>query len=616
MIGEVEPRGLVTLAAAWGLTLVACADPLGAVVVVPDLPDEVAWLAVLLEDRAGQPIEGAASGLVRRPSEAGALATIPIELPPDAVRLRLLGYGDEVRDDRAEADEKTLRRHPVHAASARDPVLKGQRYVGAGEVASDPIVVDTEAAATEMTAAWLPPCPAGPELQQIRLDAHCLFKRCVPEIERSDCSLLISGRSCTLDDLAVTLDGRARFHLSTAGTAECTEVEARSARGSTAALSLSCEVPTECAIDLYVLPYPPAVEAAIIRVLEVPVREPIQEPYRRADEIGYLSGLAAWHDLIAVIAHEDYRATSAACDERSPDRLIFIEPASGETVGSSSIAGCAAEIFRLADGGAIVVHGGTTPALSRLDRTGRTERFATIDDPRIAGWFIRGVAELQSEGLLAVLFGRFARGSAVLTFDPQTLQPARPSWTWGPTGGDGLLNDAMFTLTAVEERRQLLVTVDAGDRLLTLDPNLPGVVTATQAIFPNNALLGSGDFRQVEFIPGSRDLLVASQAEVRGLFRRGTEIAPRVSPMIFFEQDLEPTAFGILDPRLAMSAFVTRSAPLEAWIALVDVERSAIVPGALSLGRGVVREMVVDKNGAVWASLPSSASLARLRTLR
>ncbi|MCC7382174.1 MAG: hypothetical protein IT384_10105 [Deltaproteobacteria bacterium] len=584
-----------------------------ATVLVPDLPEEVAWLAVWAEDGAGQIVDRASSGLARRPPEGGTLISLPSALPPEAARLRVVGYNDEVREGQLDADddERSLRRHPVRLAGALDPVLPGQRFVGSGALGSDPIEVAAEETAVELTADWLPPCPALPQSADLRVDAHCFLRPCQVEISRSGCLLDINAASCTLGHLPFEIDGRSRLHFADQGASDCTEVPPQVVRGTTAAASLRCLAPTECDLDLYVAPFRPLLEASASAVLTVPPLEPSQDP----DSIGYLSGLVAWDDdQLALIAHEDFRPNSGSCDPDQRDRLVFLDAVSGVEVGSSSIAGCATKLMKLAGGGALVVHGGARPALSHLDAAGRTVGSGRIDEPRVMRWRVRGVAELASRGLVAVLFGAYSQGSAVLTFDRATLAPALRPWTWPLRSSDGtstFLNDGLFTVTALEDLDQLVVTADSGDRLLYLDPERPGVVTATTSVVPGLFSPGSGAFRQVAVIPEGRDLLIASVEEIPALLRRSSV----ARGAMFFEEKLQPTAFQILDRDLAIAAFTSATPPFSAFLAVVDLQRPAVLPGAISLGPGLVKEMAIARDGTVWATLPASGQVVRIRML-
>lgn len=595
-LGARVPAALVSL-----LSIACGGGPLA--VGVPDLPDDVAWLAVLALDASGRAL--ATSGLVRRGSPSSeALLSAAVE---DGAALHLVGYTDAQLAGFELPDATTLAELPLAIASAIDPVLPAPRHAAVGPVIEGEARLARNEAPPELTVAWLPRCPRlGLARGSGFASVSCAYAQCEPILEQVGCEIDLDASSCGLGTSRGQVDGRGRVRFPSSpslGTCDAPVelVDTRFAvecRGGSAG---------RCRIEGYLPPFPPRFEVDTLRLISLPDLDPTGVGRPPAGRLGEVVVLAT---EVMVVGFGG-ASRSAECSSPDPSRLHFVHAEDLVVTRTATAPSCL--FFATRDpggGGFLATYGHETPMLGRFDARGRRLAAVPLEHPALEPQHRpHGLVALGAAGVVSVAMATTSteavgsKQSVVLSYELGSLRPVSAT--------DPLALGRVRAL-APSGPDELLLGDDANDLVAFLEPRSAEVRSPVLL-----RTLGSGMHADVNAVLRVGDqVVIGGGDEDGGLYvfpRRSAVTVERAAPG---ELRIAPTALGVaLGGRHVVVGAMGVDGARPAVLGLLDLERVQLLPGLLEVGRGPVRDLEIDDRGRVWATLPWSSTVLRIRPL-
>lgn len=380
-----------------------------------------------------------------------------------------------------------------------------------------------------------------------------------------------------------------------------------------ALMSAACEDQAHgaCRVDLYASPFPPRVDSAAVAVLEVPFLAPSgslvpPQALEYFDPLrGYLGSFVVLGDRIAITSYDGVFSTFG-CAPGTASRIVWIDAVRLVLTETSTAPDCLTRVARDPAGdGFLGIAGTHTASIVRFDRDGIARRVVplTLPDRDESRW---ATALMTSDPahVIVVLSSRSAPGSAyVLALDPATLAIRETSRRIASQIRAGApLTAGVFALSD-RINSQLLIYEAVG--LTELDH---------LAVVHQRRV--DGHAGAVAWQPMGGRIVLAATGQSPGLWSIGRGDPPDLLPAVFYEKAAVPWATAVwpADPQRMIVGLTETTPELDAWVALFDPLTARYLPGAVRIGRGVVSEMQADTRGDVWALLPWSGQLVRVRS--
>ena len=586
--------------AAWAALWVACLSSVGCssrrvlVAVDPELEDGALWRGLLLEDADGTLV--ASTGLAR---EDGGAAVV-FELGADDVAPQVVfavGYTD---DQLAALDPPAadgLLAQPLARADAAAPLLPAPAFSARGALDGDVVTLKPDAAPPALTAPWLPRCP---ELDAARsaVDVACGSLYCAARFVQAGCEVQVNTGLCGLGTIDGLIDGRGKLTFGAgAGLGACTRTEPVSG----AHRSLVCTGGGEgaCRIDLH---WAPAAARFDIGTAVAVDAEPITHEKIMRPAVGYLGGLAALEETVAVATHAG-RVDGWQCTSTSSGAVVLIQQSSLAVVATVPAPPCLTHIARDPSGdGFIGVFGGVSPSLGRFDAGAHLiEAVPVVDAALTAGHFAVGITTTAAPPSIAVAFTRLAEpvDARVVLFDVQTLAVAAVSVAT-LRKLRGISAGAPGELVSIDEHMDRVLVFDA--RTAELDAALP-LGRLRDGIGPRLGRVGFADGH-----------VLVSTVDDNASMHTVDVAASTHAYATFFEWPAEPFAFAAWPavPGLQLVGVTEPRDARRASVALFHPDPPHFLAGAAHVGHGVVGDMVTDAGGRAWLTLPWSGHVVRV----
>lgn len=436
------------------------------------------------------------------------------------------------------------------------------------------------------------------------IDWTCSAVHCGVDVRQEGCAIALETTRCEPWSLRGDVDP--------AGVASLDGC-ASTARADGAVLSVACEDEAHgaCRVDLYAPPVAPRMDSAAVAVLDVPFQAPLgslvpAQALEYFDPLrGYLGSFVVLDDQIAVTSYEG--AFSAfGCAAGTPGQIVWIDPVRLTVTHTSTAPDCLTRVARDPAGDGFLGMAGTrTASIVRFDRDGIARRVVSLDLPDRDE--IRWATALMTSDparVIVVLSSRSAPGSAyVLSLDPATLaiRETSPRITSQIRAG-APLTAGVFALS---DRINSQVLIYEAEGLTEIDH---------LAVVHQRRV--DGHAGALAWQPMSGRMLLATTGQSPGLWSIGRGNPPDLSPAVFYEKAAVPWAAAVwpADPQRMIVGLTEATPELDAWVALFDPLTARYLPGAVRIGRGVVSEMQADTRGDVWALLPWSGRLVRVRS--
>lgn len=577
------------------LSVGACSDR--SVVVVPELPDDVAWLGVLFPS----PTLTVGSGLY--PVTAGR-TELPVEVPEDADDLLVVGFSEAALERYRPPGATTLATHPLLPASSgyalMDPSFSalGSLEEGSG-FEPDPIP-------RPLSAEWRPPCADLALSGERRVHLPCARGPCAPRATQTDCTLVIDAPACELRwEAALHRDGRIVV-------APPSVLEECSATHTGAEPLLSCQgpqvLPNPCPITLL----PPGWEAPRVEQAGVELAPGIDLAAPDARSKFRLRGLARHERRAFTLSGELEAFAERTCPAAA--RWIEVDVDRLEVVRTATAPDCPWAMGYDPVGPALLLaHGDQRARLSRVDLGGNviasTELPAGLHPPE---WFPNNAfVEPASRAVVVPLRAR-QRASGepdivdwwVLVYDADTL-----ALRGAPLAVPRLTQTVMPEVPGV-------VTLLHGDATLSfLDTQVPRLRLG----LATGALCGPAGAYPSGFYDQRRDRFVLAS---RGGHLHGVTELERdgMRCQTGFTIESPRSAYAILpwpnDPSLVLAGLdgLPRAPDLDdSTLAFFDLEKRRFLLGEQRIGVGPVTNMITDGAGGVLVLLPAEGKLVRVR---
>lgn len=319
---------------------------------LPELPEDIAWATLVLEDPGGALVE--TTGLL--PVRSG---RIQFEVPGDrGSSVVLYAYRDRDLDPRIPRDPATLA-EPLQVATVEQPVLPTPSLRVRAPLEGGASFVPDEAS-RDLTAAWLPSCDiVEAAVPSASVLASCGTQNCRPNVAQAGCRVrfdLRGGCGLGLLDLKLLPNDRVESREAPALLGECTGVALRPG----GALSVNCrrEGIEDCRIDLY-----PEAASVALEVLETKLVSSASEVQ---DGNHLLGGLALLDSSELVVSVAD----DAACTPGGDHRLLFLRRSTLEVTRTVRTPYCIQLMRKDTTGAGFVGLTRAPVALVRYDRDG------------------------------------------------------------------------------------------------------------------------------------------------------------------------------------------------------------------------------------------------------
>lgn len=576
------------------LALAGCSDR--SVLVVPELPEGLAWLGLLLPGTNPE----ASSGLF---PVAGGRAELSVEVPEDAEEVRLFGFSSADLARYAPPDPAelaTLRLLPESSGHA----LMQASYSASGFLDGTSSFV-SDSAPGRVSAQWRPACPDLALGEEKLAHVPCLEVPCAARATQTGCDFVLDAPFCGQRfEGIVGLDGTLTFSNQTV-LRECRVLEhGRSSE-------LSCTGPRSTLAVCPVSLYPPDWEAP----------ELVQTSVELVPGLTASSGAGLSSHLRGLVRHESTLITLSSGvdgfggqDCLAAPELVFVDVDRMEVVRTATAPACARALaYDPVLSALVVAHGAEVSRVSRLDLAGRVlssvELPAELQPPE---WFPNNVfVEPQSRAIIV----------------PFTAKPRAPGEevlaTWWVLVLDAdtlVLRGAPVVVPRLTEtilaHRPGSVALPHGDSTLSLfDTRGP---TLGRAI-ATGALCGPAGAYRSGFHDDAlgRFFLASRGSQSHGV----TQIeADGSACQTGYALESPRSPFGIArwaaDPNLILVGLdgLPANPPLtEAALAFFDIQARRFLVGEQPVGLGSVKELLPDGSGGMVMILPSEAKVVRVR---
>lgn len=391
---------LVLAGLALTASVVAC-SPARLRLAAPDVPEDVAWIALLGENDTTAFADG--TGLLpwRPPVE--------VELDGSAEgRFWLYAFRTEDLAEFELPSEAELARAKIRFAKSTDAILPAG-WVGSGVRVEDSVSLSVAEDSPLISAPWLPACPQLlEEGKEGYADLRCA-PPCHASVRQLGCGLEIDLGACSFPEVSGGLDGRGRFTSKGEVIQSCDLLP--SSDEYVAALSCvgGLAGPAQCRLELHdaVQGEPFRVESR--RIHGAPVMSP--SAHFLAHRRGYLTGMVLLDDSVAVGGHGG-SSSGYGCDSSPPvqSEVVFLDQESLETVTTTTLSDCLTALGPHPSGGVLVAVG--VPAAQVLTHISAS------------GEFVRSVelpTEIEDTEVVAVDIVAFRGRVAVLVVDMPVL---------------------------------------------------------------------------------------------------------------------------------------------------------------------------------------------------
>lgn len=588
------------------------------VVLEAELPEDVAYVAVVELDERGQVLRG--SPLRRR--VAGQPFGVAAARDGEVL---LMGYTEaQLAAFEPERRFDLVQRSPLRRAEGCAPRLPEPRWVArwtdehkleASEDESPPVTTDFAVGV----------CPELSGLE-VAVDRRCTQTRCTAETQRlAECTLSVDLEACGSSRAEVVIDAFGRACGQWIGESSAC-VERASSEPAFARLECSGAPPCEYELHLGAQDLGGRFELETVRLFDAPrfVHSALRQnvlPLPRANlrGSGYILDLLV-RDGQVLLASPDLREPWQECAGDWRVRLSRYDAGSLTLVETGTVARCLMRMVGDPEGsGFLGVHrvaGGWH--LGRFGPEG--ELISTVAaDPRVepepGGPVMLAFGDFHPTELVLVDAGRYAAvlyarrvetdltppQSIVLVHDAETLQVA-----------------ARHDLPPGEDPRSM---TGQGDRLVLLSPRSRSIIwlhalsgERVQELPVGRESFGLQSFTSVGTHRGEALLLAGLTGGERAVL--AIEAEPRVERMVNFDRDLD--TFAAAEVPGANSVFLTggisqtKDGEWVAVLGLVEPDRRRALAGSMVVGAGLVSHVVPDGAGRLLALLPWEPSLVRL----
>ena len=281
---------------------------------LPDLPEDIDWAALVLEDQGGV-LAGTTHLLPVREGR------IQVEIPGDrGSSVVLYAYRDADLDPRIPREAQQLTQ-PLQFARIDQPVLPAPSLQVRAEL-EDEATFRPDTVLRDLTAPWLPPCdPQESVMAGATALVSCANQNCVPIVTQTGCQVrfdLRGGCGLGIVDVKLLPGGGAQSRATPDILGVCDGVEPRS----DAVLGVNCVRPglEDCRIDLY--PVNASAHLDVRQTKLVPDAPEVQDGQH------LLGGLALLSPTELVVSVAD----DPACTAGGNHRLLFLDRTSLEVV--------------------------------------------------------------------------------------------------------------------------------------------------------------------------------------------------------------------------------------------------------------------------------------------
>lgn len=566
---------------------IGCA-PAKVSVSVPEIV-AVDFIAVLLLDDAAQVV--AATGLRSFSSEAAVEVEAGDARDLGRVKQALVaGWSRQSLEPLGPLTAEQTDR-PLALAAALDPVLPTPTFSAEGRGSS--AIQATAAPPRELTAAWLPPCPADLP-NDLVVSLSCSPGACVTSAKKTGCSVLLHTDACLLGEVTVPIDGRGslRFPPETRY-GECVPTAPRTP----AVLSALCEPPGQepCAVDLFAAESELPAEITTLTLGGPPYQErdtfprPVMTLLPSYAVLGDSAVVSVWDSASTLqlcaggtghLAIVDLERMVVTASVAAPRCLSFLAP---DPHGPGFVG-----IFRDPDyvvarfdaSGAMVEQQG----LRFVDADHRVESAALTSGP---------------SGLAVVVQSRLDNEPAVVhLLDARTFAPTRTVTLSTSNIEDGLWVEGT-----------LWILDGSFDRLVPVDP-LTGVAAEGVRLQPE---VGARELSllSIAYLPGSRRFLATAVTRLGGTVVASAVRTFAVARLYQAVAHSVSATQHPLDPSLAIVGITDVEGEHAARITTLDPIGARFLPGTHQVGLGPVEQLRTDARGRVLGLLSWEGKLFR-----
>lgn len=452
-------------------------------------------------------------------------------------------------------------------------------------------------------------CPAWEPV--VGVDSSCDLAPCRVNVTRQGCELSLQLTGCKTTELKGQLDLQGNLHFSpNAQLGPCEGVAATPG----AVASFRCDSqPHACRYDLY--PLAPSLPLTLERIKlvsgapSIPAGAGVDNLIAYTAYAGYLSAMLLLGDELLVATHGgQYRDLECLAAERAStlariDRQRFVLT---QTVAAPRC------LHALAPDpqdprGFIGFTGGASLEVHRFDSRAQVVATASVSLPPGRDDYAPVAALSYGGGLFAVYTDRNSPAHTyVVSFDPSSLRPLRRSADLVASSRGATLIDRALWISDFKYGGVIEVMLPelVQNRTLSLD--------AQRVLADEPAGLA---------VAAGNRFVVSSTGRWGGVWLvepTADGIGAVLSTAMYF--DGYATPFGVArwapDPTRVLVGLTRPGPGFEALLALYSATDQRFVPGSAPLGFGPVRELTADGDAQLFALLPWSGEVVRIRAVR
>lgn len=556
---------------------------------LPVFPADVDVAAILFEDADGRTLSSTGFSSVAEPIELG-------EEIEGATNVRLVAYrrADLIAIGATEAD---LAASPVRRAGEGDSRLPPPSFVATGLVVDGAARLAADDEVVELTVGWLPDCPMLVPEPTPLFDVDCVDRYCDARVEQKGCRIEVSAIGCATDVFFGDVDGQGDVTWGEAGDlGTCTA--APPLDGQQLAMTCDSEIFGTCRAAIYTESQDVVGDTVDVSIVDV---QPLPSIKIGRPHPGFLGAMLVLPDRVWSFDFDGENRW--VCESGAKGRASRVDLESVSVTNRVDVPPCPeVAYYDETDDEILLLVDRLTPRVQIYDADMQLMREAPLPLTATAtGAHLHDVSmSLDRSQVIVVLEERPSKDVYVLALDRTDLSLTARS-------------EEMFEDTTIDvfefPRDQLSVFNHRNGEIVALDPaTLASGRRSSLAAACLNAGFAMG-FTWNE----ATGRHAFTYREPRAVVWHIDEALEACRPARFFERAASLGGITSLggSHRLAVGATEPIGTNRAAYLAVVDLQRSHFIPGAKRVGTGQISEVIEDRVGRVWLSLPWSGHVVR-----